>query len=136
MVGQEVGLDESDRALFEHDQIEVGRLASLDRREVVLDDLVEAFASAPPSSHMLPLKPLVQERQISSDQSPEAERRGHRLEPSRKEGERRRQQSREGVRRAGATFVHTSDRLSASAYNLSVMLRPTCSPCSAQPPPY
>ena len=53
-----------------------------------------------------------------------------------KGGGTRRQQSREGVRRAGATFVHISDRLSASAYDLSVMLRPTRSPCSAQLPPY
>ena len=64
VVGDEVGLDEPDRLAVEQDDVEVDRAAALDRREVVLDDLLVGLVRVQPAPHVLALEPLVEQRQV------------------------------------------------------------------------
>ncbi len=64
MVRDQIRLDEADRLLVEQHEVVIGRLLALDRREIVLDDLLVGLVVAPPAANMWPLKPLVHQAQV------------------------------------------------------------------------
>src|SRR5439155_5352224 len=73
IVGHTVRLDESTGPVVQEDQIGVGRLASFDLRQVVVDNLVVGFAVGPPEVDVLALQPLVQEWEIARNQRAKAD---------------------------------------------------------------
>ena len=62
VVRHEVGLDEAGGPIVDEDQIQVGGLAALDRRQVAPNHGVVALPLPPPELNVLPLQPLVQQR--------------------------------------------------------------------------
>jgi len=68
IVGHSIRLNESGRPIGQDDQIEVGGIASFDRRQVMLDNLFVCLSIRPPAADVLALEPLVEERQVGRRQ--------------------------------------------------------------------
>src|SRR5712691_1852620 len=82
MVGDVVRLDEARRTVVDEDHVEIGGLAPLDRREIVLDDVLVGLTFAPPLPDVLALKPLVHQTEIVRSHPPESDRHAKRAASS------------------------------------------------------
>ena len=76
VVGDEVRLDETDRTAVEQDEVVVGRVAALDRRPVVRDDVRVGAVLGPPAPHVLTLEPFVQQAKIARLEGPKPDAAG------------------------------------------------------------
>ncbi len=76
IVGNEVGLDHPERLAVEERQVVVGRLAAVDRRDIVLLGLLERVPRGPPALDVRALVPLVDERKVLAGHRPERDHQG------------------------------------------------------------
>jgi hypothetical protein len=69
VVGDEIGLDDPDRPALDDDQVEVGRLAALERGPVLGERLADVVS--PPARDVLAAEPRLDERQVVLAERPE-----------------------------------------------------------------
>ncbi len=74
VVRDEVRLEHPNRPVMEKNDVVVGGVGTLDRRQVVLDDPLERPGFPPPLTYVRTLEPLVQQRQVVGDHRPEIDR--------------------------------------------------------------